>query len=245
MTQITELKHEDKTRRQMNMLAVVGALVVVGALGVGWFASQAGGGSDSSPAVPASTPSAAGVTLQPGETIGTRLEIELEAKAPETWWVLKDGAYVYLDSDGVDGGMGLEIAGPVLGVFDPVREIEADVPIRGYAEWLRTHPSLTVLDDGAVTIDGYVYPQLVVQVAADAPEVPGYGPGVLLLRAGDMSDPKGWQFFGRGTIVTATVIADHYYDTMVVTTFGAESDEAEAELDAGLALVLSTMNVPK
>ena len=239
MTQITELKHEDKTRRRTNALAIAGAMLVVGALGVGWFASQAGGGSDSSPAVPASTRSASAlpeVNLEPGQTVGTRLQPPLVAKAPDSWAVFKDDAYVNLGAE--DMGPFVEIDGPLLEVFDPKQDTGVAIPPDGYANWLRENTWLEVLDDRMVVVDGDRFPQLTVTMAADAPDAE-----FRLGRYADTSHGERWPDFNWDEVVTQTVI-EVDGETMVVTSIGTASDPAPAELAAALELVLSTMKLP-
>lgn len=244
MAQITELKHEDKTHRRTNTLAAVGAAALVTALGVGWFVSQTGGEADSSPAVPLSTPStsatAPGVNLRPGQTVGTELKFPLVAKAPDSWTVTKDGAYVWLDVDGsVDTLPHVDIAGPLLQVFDPGQRTGVPIPTEGYANWLREHPSLELLDDRMVVVDGDPFPQLSMRMAYDAPgdEVP----------LGTSSDKQlrrqQWPDFSKGELFTLTVI-EVDGKTMVVSSAASASDPAWEELDAGHELLLSTMKLP-
>lgn len=241
MAQITELKHEDRTRRRNTSgLAVVGVAVLV--VGAGWLtASQLRATDDPAPTDPLSTPSASAsaVTLEAGATVGARLEVPLMAKAPKSWTVWKDGAYVNVGADRCS----IEIDGPLLKVFDPQRSVGISIPAGGYAQWLREHPSLTVVDDRMVDVDGREFPQLVLAVNDDASGAPGNGPGVALGRYADMADSDGWQSFDRGAVVTQTVI-EVDGKTMVVTSFGALDDAEQAEQDAALDLILATMQLP-
>ena len=152
MAQITELRHEDQTRRRAKTTAVVlGATLVVA--GAGWFAvTQVGGSSDSAPADPLSTPSADSVVnLEPGPTVGTRMIPSLSATAPDSWGVFKNGQYVNLGGPGVMSGTAIEIDGPLLQVSAKSNS-DTSISPDEYASWLREHPSLTVLDDRMVVI---------------------------------------------------------------------------------------------
>ena len=217
----------------MSALAAVGAVALVA--GTGWFAaSQLSVGSDTAPPASVPSPSASAFTLEPGPTVGTGLQPRLVAKAPESWAVYQDDDYVNL---GADAGMFIEINGPVLQVFDPEQNTGVSIPADGYASWLRDHPSLAVLDDRMVVVDGQRVPQLTMKVADDT------GSGVLLGRSADMAESARWPRFGPGAVVTQTVI-EVDGKTMVVTSYGALNDSEQAELDAASELVLSTMKLP-
>ena len=244
MAQITELKHEDKAQRRTGAFAVAGAALLVTALGVGWFVSQNGDEADSSPAVPLSTPSATatslGINLEPGETVGTRLNFPLVAKVPDSWTVYEDGAFVWVDVDGMESTLPhVDIDGPLSQVFDPERRTGVPIPPEGYANWLREHPNLDVMEDRMVTVDGDRFPQLTMMMAWDAP-----GDEVALGASSD--DPirrPQWPDFNKGEQFTLTVI-EVDGKTMVVTSAAQSSDAAWEELDAGHELVLSTMKLP-
>lgn len=244
MAQITELRHEDKTRRRTNTLGAVGAMLVVAAVGVGWFVMQDGEESSGSPAVPLSTPSGQATTsevnLTPGRTVGAGLRPPLVAKAPDSWTVFKDGAFVWIDADGSNSTLPhIDITGPLVEVFDVDQRAGVPIPPEGYASWLREHPWLEVLDDRTVVVDGQEFPQLTMRMDWKAPEdeVPvgrwTTGP----LKRGE------WPDFSKGERFTLTVI-EVDGQTMVVTSAAADSDPAWDELDAGHELVLSTMKLP-
>lgn len=244
MAQITELKHEDKTHRRTSALAVAGAMLLVAALGVGWFVMQNGDEADSGPAVPLSTPSATatslGINLKPGETVGTKLNFPLTAKAPASWTVSDDSDWVYLDVDGLDDTLPhLDITGPILKVFDPKQRTGVPIPPEGYASWLREHPRLEVLDDRMVVVDGEQFPQLSMRMdwADPGDEVPLGTP-----IEKPVPRPQ-WPDFTKGERFTLTVI-EVDGKTMVVTTAAQASDATWDELDAGHELVLSTMKLP-
>ena len=243
MAQMAELKHEDKTRRRTSAVVVVGTTVAVVAVGIGWFVTQASGGQDSAPAAPMSSPSAVEPAptgdLEPGKTVGTQLSPQLVAKAPDSWAIFKDAEYVNL---GGTGGISVEIDGPLLQV-DPKDNTGAPILPDEYARRLRENPSLTVLDERTVVVDGHRFPQLTVQVAQDASDVIGDGLGVRLGKYADSSESGAWREFVRGAVVTQTPI-EVGGQTMVVTASGAVGDTEQAELASALDLVLSTMRLP-
>lgn len=246
MAQIAELRREDKTRRRTtSTMAVLGATLVVA--GSGWFAASQLGGSDTPPADPVSTPtpSASAVAVKPGLTVGTHLQPRLVAKAPKSWVVVDNAGSVLLDSNVSYYNPQILIAGPLLKVYDPDRNTGVDIPADGYAQWLREHPNLTVLADRMVLIDGRQYPQLTLKVDDDAPS--GYA-GVLLGKfdGADVWDQVGWPWDQVlwGAVFTETVI-DVDGQIMVVKSSGARNDVEQAELEAALDLVLSTMQLPR
>ncbi|HEX5017769.1 MAG TPA: hypothetical protein VFX15_09305 [Actinomycetes bacterium] len=220
-------------------MAAVATTLAVAAVGIGWFFVQQGGDADSSPAVPASTPTAAAIELVPGETVGSHLTPSLVATAPKQWAVANDGAYVNLGSD---DGMFIEIDGPLLQVFDPKTSSGTDIPPDGFANWLRDHPWLTVLDDREVLIDGERFPQLTVKVVKGFYK-PELGSVVSLGRSADMAESGRWPQIAEGRVLTQTVL-EVDGETMVVSAYGAEDDEQRAELDAAQHMVLSTMELP-
>ena len=241
MAQITELKHEDKTRRRnAGALAAVGVAALVA--GTGWFAaSQLGADSDTAPPASVPSPSASAFTLEPGQPVGTRLQPPMEAKAPASWTVWKDGAFVWIDADGTESTMThIYIGGPIVEVFDPEQKTGVPIPAEGYAEWLRTNPTLDVVDDRMVVVDGQRFPQLTVTMADDAPGEQfrlGRTTGTIIIR-------EDWPDYNRDEVVTETVI-ETQGKTMVVSAVGTPFDSAgEEQLDEGLALVLSTMKLP-
>ena len=243
MAQITELKHEDRTRRRnTSALAVVGVAVLVA--GAGWLtASQLRASDDPAPTDPLSTPSASTsfVRLEPGPTVGTRLEVPLVAKAPESWTVWKDGAFVWLDVDGSESTMThVAISGPVVQVFDPEQRTGVPIPPDGYADWLRANPTLDVIDERMVVVDGQRFPQLTIGMTDDA-----RGAQFRLGRTShDPIPSEEWPDYNRDEVVTETVI-EVRGKTMVVSAVGTPFDSAgEDQLDEGLALVLSTMKLP-
>lgn len=245
MAQITELRHEDKSRRRTNTLGAVGAMLVVAAIGVGWLVTQGGEESNSSPAVPLSTPSGPATTsdinLKPGRTVGAGLQLPLVAKAPDSWSVWKDGAFVWLDADGTRSTIThIQISGPVVQVFDSEQQSGVPIPSGGYANWLRENPTLDVVDDRMVVVDGQRFPQVTVTMADDAP-----GKQFRLGRtAGKIIIREDWPDYNRDEVVTETVI-EVEGKTMVVSAVGTPFDSAGADvLDEGLALVLSTMKLP-
>lgn len=240
MAQITELKREDKTRRRnASALVAVGALALVA--GTGWFAASQLG-VDSGTAPPASVPSPAALapSLEPGQTVGARLQPPLVAKAPDSWTVYKNGSSVWLDVDGADNTLPhVDIAGPLSQVFDPEQRTGVPIPPEGYANWLREHPSLDVIDDRMVVVDGDRFPQLTMMMSWDAPgdEVP------LGASTDDPIRREQWPDFSKGERFTLTVI-EVDGKTMVVTSAASASDSAWDELDVGHELVLSTMKLP-
>lgn len=243
MAQITELKHEDRTRRRnTSALAVVGVAVLIA--GAGWLtASQLRASDDPAPTDPLSTPSASTsfVRLEPGPTVGTRLEVPLVARAPESWTVWKDGAFVWLDADGTESTMThIEISGLVVQVFDSEQQTGVPLPSAGYADWLRENPTLDVIDEQTVVVDGERFPQLTVTMADDAP-----GKQFRLGRTDVNPLPREeWPDYLRNEVVTETVI-EVRGKTMVVSAVSDPFDSAgEDQLDEGLALVLSTMKLP-
>jgi hypothetical protein len=240
MAQITELKHEEQTRRRTTrVVAVLGVTVLVA--GAGWFAmSQLSTGSDTAPPASAPSPSISAFTLEPGPTVGTNLQPRLVAKAPDSWAVMQDADYVNL---GTDAGMFVEIDGPILQVFDPEQNAGVSIPPGGYASWLREHPFLEVLDDQMVVVDGQRFPQLTMKVAGDIPDDSELGSGVPLGRSFDMAESQRWPKLRKGQVITQTVI-EVDGKTMVVSSYGALDDAEQAELDAARDLVLSTMKLP-
>ena len=242
MAQLNELKHEDKTRRRATMATAIGSAVVVAAVGVGWFAIQSDT-SDSAPAIPASTPTptTSVIALEPGPMIGAGMTPPLVARAPHSWAVWKDGAFVWVDADGSESTQThIAMSGPILEVFDPELRTGVPIPAEGYAEWLRQNPTLEVLDDRMVVVDGQSFPQLTVTMAADAP-----GAQFRLGRtANDPLPREEWPDYNDEEVVTEAVIVVKG-ETMVVSAVGSPFDSAgEDELDEGLALVLATMKLP-
>lgn len=245
MVQITELKHEDKSRRRTtSTMAVLGAALVVA--GTGWFAVSNLRASDSVvPTEPLSTPSASAsaVILEPGSTVGANLLVPLRAKAPDSWKVFADEGYVWIDADGEPLGMSIQIGGPVLKVWDPEREAAVAVPAGGFANWLRSHPYLEVKGESfGTTSSGAEITVMRLGVDVDAPPVSGYD-GVLLGKYGGIPEGQPWDEVARGVTLTETVI-ELDGGTMVVKASGARTEDEQAELDAALDLVLSTMTVP-
>jgi hypothetical protein len=138
--------------------------------------------------------------------------------------------------------MAIEVDGPLLQV-DPKQDSGAPILPDAYASWLRENPSLIVLDERMVVVDGHRFPQLTMQVAHDASDAIDDGYGIRLGKYADSSESGAWREFVRGTVVTQTAIeADG--KTMVVTAFGAVGDAEQAELQAALDMVLSTMKLP-
>ena len=242
MAQMAELKHEDKTRRRTSALAVVGTTVAVVAIGIGWFVTQASGGQDGAPVSPASSPSAVEpaptADLQPGATVGTRMSPQLVAKAPDTWAIFKNGSYVNL---GGTDGISVEVDGPLLQV-DPKDNTGGPILPDAYATWLRNNPSLVVLNDQMVSVDGQQFPQITVKVAHNASERIGDGYGVRLGKYADSSESGAWREFVGGTVLTQTPI-DVDGQTVVVTAVGATDAAERAELREALYIVLSTMKL--
>ncbi|MFL6183050.1 MAG: hypothetical protein ACJ73J_12175 [Actinomycetes bacterium] len=248
MVQIRELRREDQTRRRTSRtVAVVAGTVAVA--GVGWLAlSQLGSdGAEPQPMSPpdvvATTPDpdASSVKLAPGQTVGTGVQPPLVAKAPESWAVWKDGAFVWLDADGSQSTMThVAISGPILEVFDPEQRTGVPIPPGGYAEWLRENPTLDVIDDRMVLVDGQRWPQLTIGMADDA-----HGAQFRLGRTSHNPLPREeWPDYNRDEVVTETVI-EVRGKTMVVSAVGTPFDSAgQDELEKGLALVLSTMKLP-
>jgi hypothetical protein len=255
MAQMTELKHEEKTRRRTtSTVAVLGVTLAVAA--TGWFAvSQLGGGRSTSPADPAPTPTAA--SLEAGLRVGNRLEPKLVARAPDSWEVPADERYVWMDSDGDPYGPTVQIGGPVVKVWDTYRDRPGLLSIGGcfsmmggcfsYAEYLRSHPALDLLDERVVTVDGRQFVQLTFEVKADAPDTPGYD-GVILGKFDGIDTGQAWDEVEQGTVFTETVIelAPGRVDnpTMVVKAAGADAESELTEQAAALDLVLSTMKLP-
>ncbi len=260
MGQVTELKREDKARRR-NGAALGGLAALLVIVGAAWFtAANVGGGSDALPATPGPSTNTNAIetpyTYQPGQAVGTRLNPPLVTRAPKGWDIPTDESYVWL-GQGVGLGPHIEIGGPLLAVYDQetgkgmaVPSAGCIGPVRpscsGYADWLRANPSLTVLADREVSIDGQNFPQLTVRVNDDATLVSGSG-GVLLGKYDDGSATgPSWERALPGETFSETIIrvGKHGDTYMVVKASGAKSPEQQAELEAALAGVLDSMKLP-
>ena len=247
VAQMTDLRGEDRTRRRTSrtLAVLAGAVVVAGA---GWLAGSQLGGSDGTESQPMSPPDAvvspepdsSSATLVPGQTVGTRLQPQLVARAPDSWTVWKDGAFVWLDADGSESTMThIEISGPVVQVFDPDQKSGVPIPPEGYADWLRENPTLDVIDDRMVLVDGERFPQLTVTMADDAP-----GKQFRLGRTDHDPIPREeWPDYNRGEVVTETVI-ELNGKTMLVSSVVDPYDPGRDELEAARELVLSTLKLP-
>jgi hypothetical protein len=245
MAQITELKRESESRRRTSRtVAVLAGTVVVA--GAGWFAISQLGGSDgsdpqpmSSPDVVVTAPDSSAPTLAPGQTVGTQLQPALVAKAPDSWTVWKDGAFVWLDADGSESTMThIAISGPIVEVFDPELQTGVPIPPQGYADWLRENPTLEVIDDRMVVVDGKRFPQVTVTGAAGAEGQ---------FRLGRTTDNpisrSQWPDYNFDEVVTETVI-EIGGKTMVVSSVKGPYSGALNELDEARRVVLSTMQLP-
>lgn len=231
MAQITELRREKQARRRSQAVAaVVGTVLVVA--GAGWLVgSQVAGRADSPP--PASTVATPlpGGGLKLGPSVGSHMNPPIEAHAPKQWVVDRDSApYVRLTR----GSMTIEIQGPIISLIEPTKWGANYPPIgpAGYAHWLRSNGArVVVLDDRTVMVDGEEVPQLTLMVR-ESPWYLGY--------AGTRDAPT----LNEGDVVTITVI-EVRGETILVASFGAESDGERAELRAATELVLSTMRLPE
>jgi len=264
LTQLSELKQEHTSRRRTSVVA--GTLGAAAVLGVGaWFgASIVGLGTDPAPAGPIDTPTD-GVfesdDPQPGAEVGSGLPVNLTATVPEGWEVAADSTYVELVNDGMPH-LAIRIGGPIESVWDFEGDKAVDLPpsvcdnyperCPSYADWLRTHKALTLLDDGMVHVDGLEIPQLQLRVNDNAPVVERRSNGSNrtegLRLAGYVDAGPGWPawpLYERGQIFTVTII-ELNGQTYVVEALGAEDDVWQmAQLDVALDLVVDTMEVPK
>ena len=259
MAQITELKHEDQSRRRASRTAaVLGGVIVVA--GAGWLAASQLAGSEDSQPQPMSSPDVV-VTepapeLSPGPVVGAELPVPLRARAPAEWTVSSDAGYVWLDADSWPYGASVQIGGPVEKVWDYDADRAVGVSLGGcfqlqacdsYADYLLGHPSLVLLGQREVSVDGREFDQLTFRVKDDAPSTPGYD-GVILARYAGIDTGQAWSEVEQGSVFTEAVLelpprkADH--PTMVVAAVGATGAEETAEQQAGLDLVLSTMKLP-
>ena len=96
---------------------------------------------------------------------------------------------------------------------------------------------------GLVTVDGRSIPLVTLKVDDDAPAAPGHG-GVLLGRNDGIDRGQSWDEVAPGDVFTQAVIELDDGEVMVVKAVGAETEAEQAELDAALDLVLSTMTLP-
>ena len=235
-----ELTREERARhRSAAATAVLGVLLVVA--GVGWFAmTQLDGGQDSAPPAAPPTSSATEIALEPGRTVGTKMSPPMVAQAPSSWSIWGNGRSVFLEVDGSDASLEhVDIEGPIRQVYDIEQQAGVPVPPEGYADWLRYHPKLRVLDERVVTVDGDLFPQLTVTMARDAP-----GDEVALGMASDTTMARpGWPDYSRGELVTITVM-EIDGKTMVVSSAVGMSNPLRDEVAAGLDLVLSTLELP-
>lgn len=227
-----------KRIRTVASIAAVGLTVAVVAAGV--VASNLYSIGPNTPMSPASTasPPTPDATLQPGQSVGSHMTPPMEAKAPDSWAVITDGAYVRLTS----GSLVMEINGPITDAVSPpvhmggVWEYPPIGGPDGYVEWLREYPRLKMLEDRTVTVDGKSVPQLTFQVKF----------GTWLFGVTDALEGTRFETarVTEGQVATVTVI-EVGSKTMLVTSSGAETDADRARLQSATDLVLSTVELPK
>lgn len=236
MAQITELRHEEHTRRRSKTVAaVVGTVVVVASAGwlVGW---QSSGDPGSAP--PASTPTTSPPNgeFQAGQPIGSHMNPPMEAKAPKSWAVDEDVApWVRVTR----GSLTVEIQGPMNGLITTVNGDCCYYPgfkNDGYANWLRTWGAgVDVLEDGMVAVEGEQVAQLTLRVR----ESPWF-----LGEVRGMAEVEGpWTELHKGDVVTITVL-EVDGETMLVASHGAETGVEARELRSAHEFVLSTLELP-
>ena len=198
---------------------------------------------------------------QPDVQVGSQLQADITASVPEGWSVGADSGYVQLVNDSAPG-LAIRIGGPIVSVWDSEAGKGVDLPPNvcsnypercpSYADWLRTHRALSLLDDGMVPIDGLEIPQLQLRVNDNAPVVNRPNNGLYetdgLRLAGYVGAGSGWPdwpVYSRGQIFTVTII-ELKGQTYVVEALGADDDVWQlAQLDVALDVVLDTMEVPR
>jgi hypothetical protein len=232
MTQLTELKQEVTRRNRFRSLTtalVVLALVVA----VAWTAADKPwrSGNDVSPSSPKpSTSPATPAPLTQAQTVGAHLHERLQATAAAGWTVNCDCDFVWLSNP--HAGV-LFIAGPITQVWDPVKHRAAALP-PNYAQWLRTHPWLTVLSDSTARAAGQVVPILRMHVRPDATT----DVGGQLAKVDLVGQP--WDTVAVGDTFTEVVL--HVGGrTMLVRAFGADTPRMQNALQAALLNLLQSL----
>ena len=232
MTQLTELKQE-ATRRNRSRSLTTALVVLALVVAVAWTAADKPwrSASNVSPASPQPSASAtAPAQLTQAQTVGAHLHAKLRATAAPGWAVKCDCDFVWLSNP--DAGV-LFIAGPIMQVWDPVKH-RAAAPPPDYAQWLRTHPWLTVESDTAARVDSQVVHILRMHVRTDAT----IDVGGQLAKVDLVGQP--WDTVTLGDTFTEVVL--HVGGrTMLVRAFGADNPQMQNALQAALLNLLQSL----
>ena len=232
MTQLTELKQE-ATRRNRSRSLTTALVVLALVVAVAWTAADKPwrSASNVSPASPQPSASAtAPAPLTQAQTVGAHLHARLRATAAPGWIVNCDCDFVWLSNP--SAGV-LFIAGPITQVWDPVKH-KAAAPPADYAQWLRTHPWLTVLSESTAHAAGQVVTILKLRVRPDAT----IDVGGQLARVDLVGQP--WDIVGLGQTFTEVIL--HVGGrTMLVRAFGADTPQMETALQAALLNLLQSL----